>query len=423
VSVVGGGVRDPPWNDPSNLAYLLLQRCKIDDIPEDVEEIYVERKGLEQRIDDHVRQTTPWKYLVIVGPRGGGKTTAVKKTLKGRGKVVYVKLTSEVRTIQARLRGRLGIPADKPFELEDAFKAFKSLHGGDKPVLVVEIDSNVSSEAVRMQSQEMKVLCVDAKLAHGILILSDANATFKLNTDEDRQKLLWIDDLDKDEMDAFLDKFGILPRADPDSAALRLRLWNEVGTNVQALAAMAGEAKTAAAEAVAALGELAADGARAAARRAAERGVVERHIEQKQRGAYTDVKNLLTDVPIDKDTNQKLPDQRWSLLLLTLALCIFPGDIDPEYLGISPINVSTAVKPDGFRAITHDSEAKLSQFYSKAHRDAARRWVRSFILRLLFFFSFLFFVLWFFFPFLFFDEQASKAPSDGRPDDSKSRRR
>jgi len=365
MSVLGAGVRDA-WNDPSNLAYLLLQSCKIGRISQDDEEIYVERQGLEQRIADHVRRTTPRKYLVVVGPRGGGKTTAVKKMLMGRGKVVYVTLESEVETIQANLRSNLGIPSDKVFKVKDAFKAFEGLHGVDKPVLVVEIDSNVSSKTVKEQSQELKILCTDAKLAHGILILSDANATFKLNTDEDRQEILWITDLDENEMNALLDKFGILPKDDPDSAALRRRLWNEVGANAQDLVKMAKKARKAAGEA----------GARAAAGSAAERGVVERYIEEKQQDAFYGVHNLLTTIPIDKDTRLRLPNERWNLLSLTASLDRSPGGVAPDDSGVSPVNLSIAVKPTGCGALTYNGEGKRFQFYSKAHQHAARRWLK-----------------------------------------------
>ena len=177
------------------------------------------RKGLEQRID---------MYLVIVGPRGGGKTTVVQKTLMDRGNVVDVQLTSQVQMIQACLS------SEKPFRFKDTIEAFdKGLHVVDKPVLVVEIDSNASAEGVRMQSHELMVLCTDAKLAHDILILRDVNATLKLNTDPGRQEFLWIDDF-------VVSPLGLLqPQGTPQDSRSRnspsgtvpgTALWNVPGT-------------------------------------------------------------------------------------------------------------------------------------------------------------------------------------------------
>jgi len=76
--------------------------------------------------------------------------------LLGREKVVYVKPTSEVQTIHAVLQGKLGIPSGKPLDVKHCFEAFKGLTGEAKAVLVMELDSNLSADAVRQQSQEMK---------------------------------------------------------------------------------------------------------------------------------------------------------------------------------------------------------------------------------------------------------------------------
>eukprot|EP00965_Chrysotila_dentata_P062042 2055831-Pleurochrysis_carterae.AAC.1 len=68
------------------------------------------------------------------------------------------------------------MPTEEAFEVVDAFKPLERLTGGEKPVLVVEMDSTTDLDAVRTQSQQVKQVCVDQTLAHGIIVLSDASA-------------------------------------------------------------------------------------------------------------------------------------------------------------------------------------------------------------------------------------------------------
>jgi len=351
------------WNDPNLRAYWLLEQCKVPEIPEDVSDVYVERHGLEDRIDAYVRQELTTEYLVVVGPRGGGKSTAVKKVLRGRGKVVYVKLDSEVSTIQERLRKNLGLPSHEQVELSHAFQGFKGLHGVEKPVLVVELDSNVSPDSIGQQSSELKTLCTDDKLAHGILVLSDANAAFKLKEDPDRQQFLWVDDLDGNEMNTLLDKFDVLSTDAAASTELRRRLRDEVGANAQGLFKTAAKAKSAAAAAVKALPADATEAERVTAASASQRRVFETFIEVKQRKAYNEVNNLLTQAE-SKDKFRRL----------FLALLNKPSGVGEEDVDFAPSRASEEFKTKGFRAVTFSSEAKLFQFYSKAHQYAAGLW-------------------------------------------------
>jgi hypothetical protein len=117
------------YNDPKTRGRMLLQRCTVPNIAAAHKEVLVERKELEDLIAAHVRKAVSEEYLVVAGPRGSGKTTLVKKMLLGREKVVYVSLSSEVQTIQAVLRGKLGIPSGEPLDLEHCFEAFEGLTG------------------------------------------------------------------------------------------------------------------------------------------------------------------------------------------------------------------------------------------------------------------------------------------------------
>jgi len=353
------------YNDPKTRGRMLLQRCTLPNIAAAHKEVLVERKELEDLIAAHARKAVSEEYLVVAGPRGSGKTTLVKKMLLGREKVVYVSLKSEVQTIQAVLRGKLGIPSGEPLDLEHCFEAFEGLTGEAKPVLVVELDSNVSADAVRQQSQEMKILCSDQNLAHGILVLSDANAVFKLNPDPKRQRILWVGDLDENEANALLDNFGVLQRGDPDLARLRDRLFREVGANPQNLVLKGSEAKTAKEEAVAAISSSSdpTGAERAKAAKAAERAFYERYIHEEQQDALKEVDNLLTQAESKGDFRR-----------LLLALLKNPAGVKSHEVHFSSLEASEEIKPKGFHAVTYNSEAKSFQFYSKAHEHAARAW-------------------------------------------------
>jgi len=90
---------------------------------------------------------------------------------KRRQKVVFVELNSKFTTIHARLRSKLTLPPGQPFELSDVLRQFEGLDGAEKPVLVVELDSTATAEAV---SQEVTILCCENEIAHGIIVLGDS---------------------------------------------------------------------------------------------------------------------------------------------------------------------------------------------------------------------------------------------------------
>jgi hypothetical protein len=303
--------------------------------------------------------------MVLVGPRGGGKTTAIKRFLTGRSKVVYLQLSPEFPTITAALKHKLGIVQASEMTSEEILGPLSELRGDEKPVLVVEVDSEAEKDAVAAQSQMLKVLAVDLQLIHAIIVLSDANAAFKLKQDENRQTFVWVGDFTAGEMDTFLDKRGVLPTdeeaVDGPNSKLRRRILDEIGANPQMLKKMA----RAATAAVAALQN--ADEALSSpeARRAAEHGAIEAFIEKRNELAKAEVNNLLTQ-STDKDTPRRL--------MRLLLGGDFPGGVSQYDGDFSAKKLGEEVKEKFHRALCFNSETNLCQFFSPMHERAARDW-------------------------------------------------
>jgi hypothetical protein len=303
--------------------------------------------------------------MVLVGPRGGGKTTAIKRFLTGRSMVVYLQLEPEFPTITAALKHKLGIVQASEMTCEEILGPLSELRGDEKPVLVVEVDSEAEKDAVAAQSQMLKVLAVDLQLIHAIIVLSDANAAFKLKQDENRQTFVWVGDFTAGEMDTFLDKRGVLPTdeeaVDGPNSKLRRRILDEIGANPQMLKKMA----RAATAAVAALQN--ADEALSSpeARRAAEHGAIEAFIEKRNELAKAEVNNLLTQ-STDKDTPRRL--------MRLLLGGDFPGGVSQYDGDFSAKKLGEEVKEKFHRALCFNSETNLCQFFSPMHERAARDW-------------------------------------------------
>jgi hypothetical protein len=326
---------------------------------------YVERRALNQRFVAHASVDTPEDSMVLVGPRGGGKTTAIKRFLTRRSKVVYLQLSPEFPTITAALKHKLGIVQASEMTSEEILGPLSELRGDEKPVLVVEVDSEAEKDAVAAQSQMLKVLAVDLQLIHAIIVLSDANAAFKLKQDENRQTFVWVGDFTAGEMDTFLDKRGVLPTdeeaVDGPNSKLRRRILDEIGANPQMLKKMA----RAATAAVAALQN--ADEALSSpeARRAAEHGAIEAFIEKRNELAKAEVNNLLTQ-STDKDTPRRL--------MRLLLGGDFPGGVSQYDGDFSAKKLGEEVKEKFHRALCFNSETNLCQFFSPMHERAARDW-------------------------------------------------
>jgi len=194
-------------------------------------------------------------------------------------------------------------------------------------------------------------------------VLSDANAAFKLNTDEERQQFLWVGDLSETETNAFLDKFDVLSTRgeahDGPNSMVRRRLIDEIGTNAAFIVNVATAAQRNAAEILAQIGKCS-DLERLEAKSNAERAVVEDYCQRELFKATEVVKRSTTIIPTTQLIMRKL--------LASGDGTILPSEISDVSLG----NLMTRLKNEKLRAVTYNSEAKRLTWYSKAHETAAR---------------------------------------------------
>ena len=348
---------------PELLSRSLLQTFKVPKLADAVKERYVERQTLEAAVREHINVSVPRKYMIVVGPRGAGKTSLIRRVLLSREKVVYVQLTSSSQKIADVFRAKFGLSKDVEVDLKKIFLPFEKSAGADKPVVVVEIDSQVDAGSVTTQSQELKSVVSDEQLAHGILVLSDANAAFKLNLDEQRQRFLWVGDLRETETNAFLDKFDVLSTRgeahDGPNSMVRRRLIDEIGTNAAFIVNVATAAQKNAAEVLAQIGNCS-DLERLEAKSNAERAAVEDYCQRELFEATEVVKRSTTIIPTTQLIMRKL--------LASGDGTILPSEISDVSLG----NLMTRLKNEKLRAVTYNSEAKRLTWYSKAHETAAR---------------------------------------------------
>jgi hypothetical protein len=346
---------------PKGRGQFVCEMCTVPKLDQLVAATYVERPAAVQRIMAHINMNYPVSYLNIVGARGGGKSCVVVETLRRRNGVVYVELDKQFPTINAVLKHKLGIKKHDEFTNEDIFGNFE---GEQLPVLVVEIDSNADGDTVKEQSQELKKLC-GRRLVHGILVLSDVGAAFRLNSDPGRQDFLWVGDFTRDEALAFLDKRGALPTdgepADGPNSKLRRRLLDESGANPQVLLRTTETAKVAAVDAAALLPAGTSEADKTEAWCAAERGAIEAVMRGKLVDAFEEVRLSLIEIPETKRIMRALIDSS-------------AGAVPPSNVRTSGKAVMAQLKEKDYRAITYNRETKNFEFFSPPHELAARAW-------------------------------------------------
>ncbi|KAJ1419358.1 hypothetical protein B484DRAFT_136964 [Ochromonadaceae sp. CCMP2298] len=86
----------------------VMDKCAVFELDAGVIDEYVNRPALQQRLRKHLSSVRIGRYLVVVGPRGGGKSTVVSMEVGSR-RVVYVQLSAQEPSINDFLRNALGI--------------------------------------------------------------------------------------------------------------------------------------------------------------------------------------------------------------------------------------------------------------------------------------------------------------------------
>jgi len=150
-------------------------------------------------------------FVVVVGPRGCGKSSAVRAACVNQKGVsrVLVSTLQDIDHLSTLILEGFGIH-DTPIKETDLVmilkKAAKDQPDGWMPTIIVEVDRNVGPMVAHAAGKILKRLSCDEKCCAAFLVLSDAENEHDLASDRDRQEFIWIDDFTEDEANEFFDK-------------------------------------------------------------------------------------------------------------------------------------------------------------------------------------------------------------------------
>jgi hypothetical protein len=224
-----------PWRSIVEKAESERTRLEVEAIlaarapPSEADELhaYVKRVDLEKKLESFLREprTTAGSYMVVVGPRGAGKSTLVSHVLSEMGEGVLVVSIKDKTTDVEALVLRVALDQYKPLRksvhatstplkdggLAERLKAAadagckKRGEKGWRPTLVLEIAQSGDKDLIKNACNLLKLITHDKALCHGILVLSSSFAVAELPEDEDRQRFLRVGAFSRDEASAHLD--------------------------------------------------------------------------------------------------------------------------------------------------------------------------------------------------------------------------
>eukprot|EP00962_Isochrysis_galbana_P050158 scaffold21588_cov135-Isochrysis_galbana.AAC.3 len=199
----------------------------------DKREVYVQRDTLEETLKSFLKLIDPRSYMVVVGPRGAGKSTLVSHVLTELGGgVLIVPVEKPSATVSELKELVLKVALEQypkteswyatPTPLKDANLAARleaaaragredGREEGWLPTIVFEItsagDASGDNTLIRNACTVLKALAADNPLCHGLLVLSSSFAVAKLTDDRYRQLFLRVGQFSRDEASAYLDAY------------------------------------------------------------------------------------------------------------------------------------------------------------------------------------------------------------------------
>jgi hypothetical protein len=347
----------------------------------------VPRPTLENALRSFADSEPGMVYLVVVGPKGAGKTTLVQHALAGRPGVIVVATGPKIfDPLGLQIVKKLGLSesalsVDLVNVLENLGR--EKLADGKQLVIVVEVDRATLSEATADAVLTIKKLSSDGKSCKAILVMSDANAAFQLPSDPDRQDFLWVGGMTLAEITMYLAARGKLQT---ESTATKVVAPEDAAANKE-LIARAYYAASAKPSFFEKLGKRLPAGANA--RDPAVLAAVKQAIHDAHLSATRDVKGLAGDNPtvpyaaiyrellaacdVEEARRVELADSERAKLppvtdVVGIADESLPGMPAAKFMGLQ------------FKerhALHFHSDTDTFHFASAAHRHAAKEWIEA----------------------------------------------
>lgn len=234
------------WNGtPHDVCIDAILASTVGDLPAS----YVSRPGLTELIGGYIG-TAGLHYLVVVGPRGCGKSVGVVAAAHNHTGVIRVTFSEIKGSVNSQILQKVcpeyplhGATLDEDL-LGGIFRGASAKYGQQHPdaapwvpTVIAEVDSVTTDSNVATVAKAMKRLGSDTESCRSIIVLSDALAAFALPGDDARIELLWVEDFSQDEAHTYLDATGMLPLGVNRSAngtdlnrAWRESVFDRVGT-------------------------------------------------------------------------------------------------------------------------------------------------------------------------------------------------
>ena len=175
---------------------------------------YISRKSVETAILEFISRTKGnGVYCIIYGSKGVGKTTVVEAVIHDRPGILKVKVTTAENKQQFLHKV---IEVTGQFKQNPTIDDFKeSLRkavsdSGFLPTVIFEVERGGNDEqllgiqAARSLSKEFASVC------NCIIIISEANAVVEFGMDRRREKFIFVDELDENELREFVKQNGMM---------------------------------------------------------------------------------------------------------------------------------------------------------------------------------------------------------------------
>ena len=334
----------------------------------------VDRPKVVERFSRILNSKPRTAYTVAIGPRGGGKSTAVEMAASKRNGTLSVTVTDHstmyeviaeaIRAAEFEAFGTESLRADGFTITTDAqlalvmrkAAALRTPHDPSWiPTLIFEVDQHATDGTVTNVAKMLKRLCVDHRAARVVLVLPDAFAGFALPDDPARQNIVWVEDLSEVEAHAYLNKRHFL-LADPKNLtgveakrARREELFATVGTRASFLAKAVDDGE----------GELAA------------------YILDVQQKGMQELKSLFEITTIQTPEGARKSDFQQLVRDMLKRDDGLPWSATKGYLPPNPAVVAGVFKVKGQHAVMYHPLTATYRFHLPAHRQAAALWNQS----------------------------------------------